>query len=87
MPRDEKTSIEAFRRWATYSFAEQSSFVSMKVGFIANKNLFFRETRKFKNSYVVKSGLFEQPLKEYCNWFAVGGTVHVRISWLGGHSR
>jgi hypothetical protein len=34
-----------------------------KVGFIANKNLFFRETRKLINSYVVNSGLFEQPLK------------------------
>jgi hypothetical protein len=35
----------------------------LEVGFIANKNLFFRETRKL-NSYVVKSGLFEQPLIE-----------------------
>jgi hypothetical protein len=34
-----------------------------EVGFIANKNLFFRETRKLINSYVVKSGLFEQPLR------------------------
>jgi hypothetical protein len=33
-----------------------------EVGFIANKNLIFRETRKLINSYVVKSGLFEQPL-------------------------